>query len=102
MILDENKIKNLKKKKFIKSLFIIISKSGNTLKLYLIIFIKYIKKKFKKYNFNFRKKNNLLFSLSKNLIYFILNIKIILAEGIQFLSEVGIIPAYLMGLNIIN
>ena len=37
--------------------------------------------------------------IAKNLIYFISNIKILL-ERFSVLSEIGIIPAYLMGLNI--
>ena len=54
--IDEIKILKLKKKIFInRSLFLVISKSGNTIEtLVNFLSLGVIKKKFKKYNFNFR------------------------------------------------
>ena len=54
-----------------------------------MLFIKYIKKNSKNIIIISEKKNNLYFFIKKfNL--FLLNIKIILVEDIQFLSEVGL------------
>ena len=90
-----------KKKKFSKTLFLIISKSGSTIETLSNVFLLNI---LRKNNKNIivitEKKNNFLYYLSKNLIYSTLNTKIMLEEDIRFLSEVGIIPAHLMGINV--
>ena len=75
--LDGNQITQFKNKNNTnKVLFIVISKSGNTVETLTNMFLLNIIKKFKKYNYNFRKENNSLF-LYQNIIYFILNIKIL-------------------------
>lgn len=100
--LNENKITNFKKKnKLSKVLFIIISKSGTTIETLSNVFLlKIIKKNSKNIILISEKKNNLLFNLSKqlNLSYF--EHKDYISGRYSVLSEVGIIPSYLMGINI--
>ena len=48
------------------------------------------------------KKNNILFSLSKNMNLFYIEHKDYIGGRFSVLSEVGIIPAYLMGINILK
>ena len=70
--LNEDKITNFKKRnKLSKVLFIIISKSGNTIETISNMFsLKIINKNSKNIILISEKKNNLLFSLSKNLNLF--------------------------------
>ena len=100
--LDENKITILKKKyNFSKCLFIIISKSGNTVETLSNLFsLNIIKKNSKNIILISEKKNNHLFSLSKKLNLFYIEHKSHIGGRYSVLSEVGIVPAYLMGLNI--
>jgi glucose-6-phosphate isomerase len=100
--LDENKITNFKKKENLsKVLFIIISKSGNTVETLSNIFsLNIIKKNSKNIIIISEKKENLLFSLSKKLNFFHIEHKNYIGGRYSVLSEVGIIPAYLMGINI--
>ena len=100
--LDENKITILKKKyNFSKCLFIIISKSGNTVETLSNVFsLNIIKKNSKNIILISEKKNNHLFSLSKKLNLFYIEHKSHIGGRYSVLSEVGIVPAYLMGLNI--
>ena len=67
--LDENKISRFKKKEnFSKILFIIISKSGNTVETLSNVFaLNILKKNSKNIIIISEKKNNLLFSISKKL-----------------------------------
>tara|TARA_A100001011_G_scaffold348621_1_gene386580 strand:+ start:861 stop:2078 length:1218 start_codon:yes stop_codon:yes gene_type:complete len=100
--LDENKISCFKKnQKLSKVLFIIISKSGNTIETLSNTFsLSIIKKNSKNVIIISEKKNNILFSLSKNMNLFYIEHKDYIGGRFSVLSEVGIIPAYLMGINI--
>ena len=100
--LDENKITILKKRyNFSKCLFIIISKSGNTVETLSNVFsLNIIKKNSKNIILISEKKNNHLFSLSKKLNLLYIEHKSHIGGRYSVLSEVGIVPAYLMGLNI--
>ena len=100
--LDEKKILDFKRKKNLsKTLFIIISKSGNTIEtLSNTFFLNIIKKNAKNIIIISEKKNNFLFLLSKNLNLFYIEHKKNLGGRYSVLSEVGIVPAYFMGVNI--
>ena len=100
--LDENKLYDFKKKENLsKVLFIIISKSGNTIETLSNLFsLNIIKKNSKNIIIISEKKNNLLFSLSKKFNLFFIEHKKNIGGRYSVLSEVGIIPAYLMGVNI--
>ena len=100
--LNENKIIEFKKKENIsKTLFIIISKSGNTIETLSNIFsLNIMKKNSKNIILISEKKNNLLFAMSKKLNLFYVEHKTNIGGRYSVLSEVGIIPAYLMGINI--
>ena len=102
--LDENKIKYLKKKGSLsKLLFIVISKSGNTIETLSNTFLlNIIKKNSKNIILISEQKNNLLFLLSKKLNLFYVEHKSYIGGRYSVLSEVGILPAYLMGINIIK
>tara|TARA_B100001093_G_scaffold323615_1_gene308787 strand:- start:345 stop:1562 length:1218 start_codon:yes stop_codon:yes gene_type:complete len=100
--LNPEKISDFKKKENLdKILFIIISKSGNTVETLSNFFsLNIIKKKSKNIILISEKKNNLLFSLSKKFNLFFIEHKKNIGGRYSVLSEVGIIPAYLMGVNI--
>ena len=100
--LNENKIIEFKKKENIsKTLFIIISKSGNTIETLSNVFsLNIIQKNSKNIILISEKKNNLLFTMSKKLNLFYVEHKTNIGGRYSVLSEVGIIPAYLMGINI--
>ena len=102
--LNENKIIEFKKKENIsKTLFIIISKSGNTIETLSNVFsLNIMKKNSKNIILISEKKNNLLFNMSKKLNLFYVEHKTNIGGRYSVLSEVGIIPAYLMGINIIK
>ena len=100
--LNDKKIKAFKKKNLSKILFIIISKSGNTVEtLSNALSLKIIKKNAKNI-IMISEKSNLLHSLSKklNLFHFEHNDKI--GGRFSVLSDVGLIPAYLMGINVLK
>jgi len=100
--LDEKKIIDFKKKENQSNvLFIIISKSGNTLETLSNVFLlNILKKKAKNIIIISEKKNNSLFLLSKKFDLFYIEHKKNVGGRYSVLSEVGILPAYLMGLNI--
>ena len=100
--LDENKITNFKKEENLKNvLFIIISKSGNTIETLSNTFaLNILKKNSKNIIIISEKKNNLLFVLSKKLNLFYIEHKDYIGGRYSVLSEVGIIPAYIMGIDI--
>lgn len=102
--LDLEAIDNLKKKISIdKSLFIIISKSGNTIEtLSNTFFLKIISKNKKNIIIISEKKNNFLYSLSKSQNFFFVQHKNFIGGRYSVLSEVGLVPALLMGLKISN
>ena len=100
--LDSNKILNFKKKEDLnKVLFLIISKSGNTIETLSNTFaLEIIKKNSKNIIIISEKKNNLLFSISKKFNLFFVEHNNYIGGRYSVLSEVGMVPAYLMGLNI--
>ncbi len=100
--LDVKKISAFKRKKILNNvLFLIISKSGNTIETLSNTFsLNIIKKNSKNIILISEKKNNLLFSLSKKFNLFYIEHKNYIGGRYSVLSEVGIIPAYLMGINI--
>jgi len=100
--LDEEKIENLKKTKNLKKvLFIIISKSGSTIETLANTFsLNILKKNSKNIILISEKNDNLLFSLSKKLNLFYVEHKKYIGGRYSVLSEVGMLPAYLMGINI--
>ena len=100
--LNEEKIVNFKKtNKFNKVLFVIVSKSGNTLEtLSNFIALNIIKKYSKNIIIISEKKNNILRSLVKSYNLFYIEHKDYVGGRYSVLSEVGLVPAYLMGLDI--
>ncbi len=100
--IDENKILNLKKYYNIKKiLFLIISKSGNTLETLSNFFsFNIIQKNSKNIIIVSEKNDNLLFQLSKKLNLFHIEIRKYIGGRYSVLSETGLLPAYLMGINI--
>jgi glucose-6-phosphate isomerase len=102
--LDSEKISKFKKKENLdKVLFLIISKSGKTVEtLSNFSVLNIIKKNSKNIILISEKKNNLLFFISKKFNLFHVEHKDFISGRYSVLSEVGIIPAYLMGLNILK
>ena len=102
--LDSTKIINFKKKEDIsKTLFIIISKSGNTIETLSNTFaLNILKKNSKNIIVISEKKKNILFNLSKKLNLFHIEHKKYIGGRFSVLSEVGVVPAFFMGINIIK
>ena len=102
--INEKKILNFKKKKNLsKVLFIIASKSGNTIETLSNTFsLNILKKNAKNIIIITEKKNNHLFNLAKKFNLFFIEHKSFIGGRFSVLSEVGIIPAYLMGVNILK
>ena len=100
--LDKEKIKNFKKNYNNKNcLFIIISKSGNTIETISTFFeLNILKNKAKNIIIITEKKNNILYSISKKYNLFFIEHKKYLGGRYSVLSEVGMVPSYLMGINI--
>ena len=99
--LNEGKILKFKKKETLANvLFIIISKSGNTIETLTNFYsLKILKKNAKNIIIISEKKNSLLFNLSKNLNLHYIEHKKNIGGRYSVLSEVGVVPAYLMGVN---
>ena len=90
-----------KKKNFKKILFIIISKSGTTVETISNFFgLKILEKYSKNIIIISEKKHNPLYEISKKLNLFFIEHKKSIGGRYSVLSEVGIVPAYFMGLNI--
>jgi len=84
-----------------KTLFLVISKSGNTTETLSIFFhLNIIKKNSKNIIVISEKKNNVLYNISKKFKLNFIEHKSYIGGRYSVLSEVGLIPAYLMGLNI--
>ena len=100
--LNINQIIDFKKKeKLDKVLFIIISKSGNTVETLSNFFsLGIIKKKSKNIIIITEKKESALFNLAKKLKLHFVEHNPNIGGRYSVLSEVGILPAYLMGVNI--
>lgn len=100
--LDSKKILRFKKEKNLKEvLFLIISKSGDTIETLANLFtLDIIKNNSRNIIFISEKKNNTLLRLSKKFNLFYIEHRNYVGGRFSVLSEVGIIPAYLMGINI--
>ena len=100
--LNEQKIVQFKKKeKTSQILFIIISKSGNTIETLSNAFsLGIVKKNAKNIIIITEKKNNFLFNLSKSQNLYFIEHKNFIGGRYSVLSETGIIPSYLMELKI--
>ena len=100
--IDEKKLSIFKKKQNLtKVLFVIISKSGNTIETIANTFaLDILKKNAKNIIIITEKNNNLLFLLSKKFNLFFVEHKNYVGGRYSVLSDVGLIPAYLMGVNI--
>ena len=100
--IDYEKLQNFSKKNNLrKTLFLVISKSGNTVEtLSNLFFLNIIKKNSKNVIIISEKRNSLLYKLSKSLKLFYIEHNPNLGGRYSVLSEVGIVPAYFMGLNI--
>ena len=100
--IDIEKIKAIKKTvNFKKTLFIVTSKSGNTIEtLTNTFYLKVLSKNKNNIVIISEKKNNYLFSISKKMNLFYVEHKNSVGGRYSVLSEVGIIPSYLFGLNI--
>ena len=82
-------------------MFVVVSKSGNTLEtLSNFIALNIIKKHSKNIIIISEKKNNILRSLVKSYNLFYIEHKDYVGGRYSVLSEVGLVPAYLMGLDI--
>ena len=102
--LDINKISKLKRKiSSNKTLFLIISKSGNTTEtLANLFYLDILKKNSKNIIVITEKKDNILFNIKKKFNLFFVEHRDYIGGRYSVLSEVGLVPAYLMGLNIQN
>ena len=102
--LDFEKITNFKKKENKnRVLFLIISKSGNTLEtLSNLLSLKIIKKRSKNIIIITEKKDSFLKQLVDKLNLFYVEHNKFIGGRYSVLSEVGIIPSYLMGINVLN
>ena len=102
--IDEEELKVIKDKKNLnKILFIIISKSGNTVEtLSNIRALKIIKKGSKNIIIISEKKQNPLYLLAKKNKLFHIEHKSYIGGRYSVLSEVGLVPAYLMGVNVLR
>ena len=100
--LNENELINFKKKNNLSNvLFIIISKSGNTIETLSNFFLlNILKKKSKNIIIISERKNNYLYSLAKEFDLFFIEHKNYIGGRYSVLSEVGLVPVYLMGVNI--
>ena len=100
--IDENKLYSIKKKiNLNETLFIIISKSGNTIEtISNLLALKIIKNNSKNIILISEKRDNPLYTLSKKMNLFHIEHKNYIGGRYSVLSEVGIVPAYLMGINI--
>jgi len=100
--IDEKKIFDFKRKiNFKNTLFIIISKSGNTVETLSNSYaLQILKKNAKNVIIISEKKNNELFLISKKFNIFYIEHKNYIGGRYSVLSEVGIAPALLMGVDI--
>ena len=100
--IDEDKLKKLKTKKDLKNiLFIVISKSGNTIETLSNFFaLDIVKKNSKNIIIISEKFNNTLYLLSQKMKLFHIEHKNYIVGRYSVLSEASMVPAYLMGVNI--
>ena len=98
---NEENFKQIKEKKSNKILYIVISKSGETIEtLSNFYFLRILKKNSKNIIIITEKKHNHFYSLSKSMKLFHIEHKNYIGGRYSVLSEVGMLPALLMGVNI--
>ena len=99
--LDIANIQKVKKKiKIKKTLFIVISKSGNTTEtLSNLFYLDILEKKSKNIIVITEKKDSILFNITKKLNLFFIEHKSYIGGRYSVLSDVGLVPAYFMGIN---
>ena len=99
---DTKKILLFKKKENInKTLFIVISKSGETIETISNLFaLEILKKNSKNIIIISEKKNNFLYNLAKTLNLFYIEHNPYVGGRYSVLGEVGLIPGFLMGIDI--
>lgn len=102
--LDEDMVNKIRKKKNLdRILFIVISKSGNTVEtLSNFLALKLLKPKSKNLIIISNRNNRTLSNLAKRKNINFIEHKKFIGGRYSVLSEVGMVPAYLMGLNIIK
>ena len=101
--IDYDKALSFKKKNKGSVLFIIISKSGNTIEtISNFLFLNKIKKNQKNLILVSERRSNALFDIAKKYDLFYVEHKDYIGGRYSVLSEVGILPAYLMGINIFS
>ena len=102
--IDFEKIETLKKKINNKDyLFLVISKSGNTVEtISNLFYLNIIKKNSKNIIIISEKNNNFLLSIAKKYNLFFIEHKNYIGGRYSVLSEVGMIPAIMLGANIQN
>ena len=102
--INEKKLKDFKKKEDLKkTLFLIISKSGNTIETLSNTFsLKILNKRAKNIIIISERSNNYLFNIAKKLKIFYIEHKKFVGGRFSVLSEVGILPAFFMGIDIIK
>lgn len=100
--IDEDKLIFFKKSYNLnETLFVIISKSGETLEtLSNLLTLKIVKKNSKNLIIITEKNNKYLYLLSKRMNFYLVEHKKYIGGRFSVLSEVGMLPAYLMGLQI--
>ncbi len=98
--LNEEHIKSVKRKNLKKTLFIIISKSGKTIETLLNLYSLKILKRNAKNIIIISEKNNPLFNLTKKMNLIHIDHRKYIGGRFSIFSEVSILPALLMGLNI--
>ena len=100
--IDLDKLKNISNKKNLdKTLFVVISKSGNTIEtLSNLLALKIIKKQSKNIIIISEKNNSSLYNLSKKMKIKHIEHKNYIGGRYSVLSDVGMFPAFLMGLKI--
>ena len=98
--INYEKLSKVKKLNLNKTLFLIISKSGNTIEtLANVISLNIIKRKKKNIIIITEKKNNILYSLTQKYKLFFIEHKNFIGGRYSVLSEVGAVPTLLMGIN---
>ena len=100
--LSEEKVLLAKKKDLSKVLFIITSKSGNTIETLSNISLLKIIKKNSKILLLYQREKIIFYSLSKKFNLFYIEHKKFVGGRYSVLSEVGMVPAYIFGLKIKN
>ena len=102
--INPEKLDLLRKRENIKKvLFLVISKSGNTIEtISNLLSLKIIKRRSHNIILISEKNNNFLYLLSKQLNISYIEHKKFIGGRFSVLSEVGIVPAYFMGINIVK